>query len=206
MQTKAPPPHSLLTGQKVSPYVEAFFEFAHLKQLYRQGWLKRGLPPEQCESVAEHTLGVAILALWLVEAVFPELDLTKILCMALLHDFGEVYTGDLIPSDAVSADEKHARERQSIGQVLGKLPQGERYLELWEEFEQGETPEARFVRQIDRLEMGLQAGVYGLQGAVDPAEFLNTAQQALSEPNLKNILAEIKAVMAVGAKHPAHRG
>jgi putative hydrolase of HD superfamily len=191
MQTKAPNPINLLAGREASPILSAFFEFAQLKQLYRQGWLKRGVPPERCESVAEHSMGVAILALWLSQACFPELDTTKVLCMALFHDFGEIYTGDLIPSDAVSAGEKHRREKQSVQQVLGKLPQGECFIAIWEEFEHGETPEARFIRQIDRLEMGFQAGIYGLQELIDPAEFFQTTEQALTDPHLKKIFTEL---------------
>jgi putative hydrolase of HD superfamily len=191
MQTKAPNPKNLLAGREISPLIEAFFEFTHLKQLYRQGWLKRGVPSKRCESVAEHTLGVAILAVWLARAAFAELDVPKVLCMALFHDFGEIYTGDLIPSDAVSADEKHLRELQSVQQVLGKLPRGEHYLAIWEEFEQGESPEARFIRQVDRLEMGFQAAIYGLQGLVDPQEFLHTVDQALVDPRLKIFFTEL---------------
>jgi putative hydrolase of HD superfamily len=191
MQTKAALPKDLIAGREMSPLISAFFEFTHLKQLYRQGWLKQGVPPERCESVAEHSLGVAILALWFSQDSFPELDVTKVLCMALLHDFGEIYTGDLIPSDAVSADEKHRREKQSVQTVLGKLPQGECYLAIWEEFEQGDTPEARFIRQIDRLEMGFQASIYGLQGLIDPREFFHTTEQALSDTRLKVIFAEL---------------
>ncbi len=193
MQTKAPNPINLLAGQAVSPLIEAYFEFAHLKQLFRQGWLKRGVSPERCESVAEHSLGVAILALWLSQANFPELDRSKLLLMALLHDFGEIYTGDLIPSDAVSAGEKHLREKAAVQQVLGKLPQGVQYLAIWEEFEQGDTPEARFIRQVDRLEMAIQAKIYGLQGLMDPAEFLNTTAHALSDPRLIAIFSELES-------------
>jgi 5'-deoxynucleotidase YfbR-like HD superfamily hydrolase len=191
MQTKATNPISLLAGRDISPLIEAFFEFAHLKQLYRQGWLKRGVPPERCESVAEHSLGVAVLAMWLGRAAFPELDVTRLLCMALIHDFGEIYTGDLIPTDAVNANEKHRRELASIQQVLAKLPHGEEYIAVWEEFERGESPEARFIRQLDRLEMGFQAAIYGLQGLVDPAEFMQTTEQALSDPRLRQIFAEL---------------
>jgi len=191
MKTKATNPISLLAGREVSPLVEAFFEFTHLKQLYRQGWLKRGVPPEHCESVAEHSLGVAVLAMWLARAVFPELDVTRLLSMALIHDFGEIYTGDLIPSDAVNADEKHRRELKSVQQVLGKLSHGEDYLAVWEEFERGESPEACFIRQVDRLEMGFQAAIYGRQGLVDPVEFMQTTEQALSDPRLKQIFAEL---------------
>jgi putative hydrolase of HD superfamily len=192
MQTKASLPLNFFADRELSPFLSAFIEFAHLKQIYRQGWLKRSVPLERCESVAEHSLGVAILALWLSRACFPELDVTKVLCMALLHDFGEIYTGDLIPSDAVSADEKHLREKRSVEQVLGKLPQGEHYLEIWEEFEQGETLEAQFIRQIDRLEMGFQATIYSLQGLIDPQEFFQTTDQALSDPRLRKIFAELK--------------
>ena len=191
MQTKAPAPKNFLVGHHPSPWIEAFYEFAQLKQLYRQGWLKRGVPPERCESVAEHSLGVAVLALWLSQASFPELDGHKLLLMALFHDFGEIYTGDLIPSDAVSAGEKHLREKRSIQEVLGKLPKGEQYLSIWDEFEQGDTPEARFIRQIDRLEMAFQASIYELQGLIDPAEFFNTTAQALIDPRLKTIFAEL---------------
>ena len=191
MQIKAPAPTNFLAGHFSSPWIEAFYEFAQLKQLYRQGWLKRGVPPERCESVAEHSLGVAILAIWLSHASFPELDKYKLLLMALFHDFGEIYAGDLIPSDAVSADEKQLREKGSIQEVLGKLPKGDLYLSIWEEFEQGKTPEAIFIRQIDRLEMAFQASISAAQGLIDPEEFFQTTAQALIDPRLKAIFSEL---------------
>ena len=156
----------MLKDQNVDPFIRAYFELCQLKQLYRQGWLRRGVSRERCESVAEHSFGCAVLATWLAQAYYPELDVCKVLRMALLHDFGEIYAGDLIPVDAVEPEEKHRREAGSVAQVFANLPGGAAYLSLWEEFERNETPEARFVRQIDRLEMGLQAGVYALQGLV----------------------------------------
>jgi putative hydrolase of HD superfamily len=168
--------------------VEAYFELCHLKQLYRQGWLKRGIPRQRCESIAEHSFGVAMLALWLNAGHVPELDIGKVLRMALLHDLGEVYAGDIIPGDNVPAQEKHQREAQSVERVLRKLPGGEDYLACWQEFELGETAEARFVRQIDRLEMGLQAGVYASQGFENLEEFFTSARQELSEPSLIKLI------------------
>ena len=85
-----------------------------LKQLYRQGWLKRGVPPERCESVAEHTLGVAVLVMLLADTRFPELDAQKVLRMALLHDFGEIDAGDFTPIDGISLQEKHRLEKESV--------------------------------------------------------------------------------------------
>ena len=108
--------------------------------------------------------------------------------MALLHDIGEVYAGDIIPSDRVSETDKQRLERASLEKVLGKLPASQDHLELWLEFERGESPEARFVRQIDRLEMGLQARVYQAQGFAGMDEFIHSARQALVDPQLVEIL------------------
>ncbi|HYO58827.1 HD domain-containing protein [Archangium sp.] len=63
MQTKAAPPIALLQGRSTLALIEAYFELNHLKQLYRQGWLRVGLARERCESVAEHSFGVALLCL-----------------------------------------------------------------------------------------------------------------------------------------------
>jgi putative hydrolase of HD superfamily len=193
MEMKSENPFNLFADQHLPGLVQAYFEFIHLKQLYRRGWLEHGVPPERCESVAEHSLGVAVLALWLAEAYFPQLDTAKVLRMALLHDFGEVYAGDIIPRDQVAGQKKAQLEAQSVTQIFGKLPGGESYLNLWEEFEAGETPEARFVRQIDRLEMGFQAAVYQAQGLGDNmGEFLESARQALADPTLIDLLEALE--------------
>jgi putative hydrolase of HD superfamily len=195
METKAENPAALFAGQQLPDLIRAYFEFNHLKQLYRQGWLQRGVPRQRCESVAEHSLGVAVLALWLAQAYFPELDADKVLRLALLHDFGEIYAGDIIPGDPVPPERKRALEFESVTQVFAGLPQGEAYLRLWEEFESGDTPEARFVRQVDRLEMGLQAAVYQAQGMPRMGEFFESARESLSDPGLHEILAQVEALV-----------
>jgi putative hydrolase of HD superfamily len=195
METKADNPVTLLQDQQVDPFIRAYFELCQLKQLYRQGWLRDGVSRERCESVAEHSFACTVLATWLAQAYYPELDACKVLRMALLHDFGEIYTGDLIPDDAVAPDEKHRREVGSVAQVFGKLPGGAAYLSLWEEYERNETAEARFVRQIDRLEMGLQASVYALQGLVEPDEFIASARLALEDPSLAGLMDVLQAIL-----------
>jgi putative hydrolase of HD superfamily len=192
MQTKASLPLDLLSEVNAASIVKTYFEFNHLKQLYRQGWLLRGVPVERCESVAEHSFGVALLALFLADSYFPHLDQAKIISMALIHDFGEIYAGDFTPSDNIEATEKQNLERQSVIKVLQNLPNGSTYIALWEEFESGESPEARFVRQIDRLEMGLQASVYSRQNLIDPSGFFTSAMRALQEPQLQSILKDLE--------------
>ena len=194
MHTKASIPVSQLSTRQVAPLIEAYFEFNHLKQLFRQGWLQRGIPHARCESVAEHTFGVAVLALFLADAHFPDLDASKVLRLALLHDFGEIYVGDLTPADGIDRGEKWRLERHAVLQVLHKLPRGADYLALWEEYERGASPEAQFVRQIDRLEMALQASVYEHQGLADLSEFFTSVEQALAAPALQAILHELKTL------------
>lgn len=189
MEMKAENPVYLISDATAQPFLEAYFELAHLKQLYRQGWLRHGLPVERCESVAEHCFMVAVLSLWLGHK-FPGLDSERVLRMALLHDIGEIYAGDIVPSDQVSKEQKFQLEKAAIEKVLQKLAGSAQYLELWQEFEQGTTPEARFVRQIDRLEMGLQARVYQAQGFEGMDEFVNSALEALEDPQLSEILRE----------------
>ena len=195
MQTKADHPVKLLEGKSIKPLIAAYFEFNQLKQLYRQGWLRHGIPPERCESVAEHTFSMAVLAMAITDAHFKQLDQLKVLRMVLLHDFGEIYAGDITPADGVDSVSKHERERESVVKVLGKLPIGAPYLSLWQEYEDNVTPEARFVKQIDRLEMALQAAVYQKQGVVDGSEFIASAEQALTDPALRVVLAEIAVIL-----------
>lgn len=196
MHTKASIPVSQLSARQVAPFIEAYFEFNHLKQLFRQGWLQRGIPHARCESVAEHTFGVAVLALFLADAYFPALDVSKVLRLALLHDFGEIYAGDITPADGIERGEKQRLERHAVLQVLTKLPGGADYIALWDEYERGASPEAQFVRQIDRLEMALQASVYEHQELANLSEFFTSVEQALAAPALQSILRDLKAMRA----------
>ncbi len=190
MEQKAENPIQTLEETDVTPLIAAYFELCHLKQLYRQGWLRRGVPRQRCESVAEHTFGAAMLALWLAQTYRQDLDLCKVVQLALVHDFGEVYAGDIIPADGISEQEKSQREAESVRQVFSKLTGGQTWIELWQEFEEGATAEALFVRQIDRLEMGLQAVVYARQGSGDMSEFIESARRALTDGEIINLLGE----------------
>lgn len=190
MKTKAP----RITAQvfsETSPIVSTFFEFGYLKQLFRQGWLLNGISAERCESVAEHSFGVAVIGMLLAEAYFPDMDMLKILKMSLIHDFGEVYAGDFTPAARISPEEKHELERESVTRIFSRLPQGEMYLALWKEFESGISPEAQLVRQLDKLEMALQASYYEHQAYGDLADFYASADQYISDPRLQAILDDL---------------
>lgn len=159
---------------------ETLGEALDLKALDRAGWVRCGLSAP--ESVAAHSWGVA----WLALALCPEhLDRQRCLGMALLHDLAEVRVGDITPRDGVPAHHKASAEKQAFHDLLAERPD---LLGLATEYEARDTPEARFVRQLDRLDMALQARRYHDQGRLsdaDLAEFLSSALSVIEDPALR---------------------
>jgi putative hydrolase of HD superfamily len=167
------------------PTLAAYARVMRLKRLYRQGWLKRGVPEGECESVADHSFGVAMLALL---AAPQGIDRAKAALLAIAHELGETYAGDITPADGVPAGEKARLEREACEKALEGHPAAGELMALWEEFERGETPEARFVRELDRLEMGIQAAVYAAEGKSGMPEFFQSARRTVRTPSLCAVL------------------
>ncbi len=192
MMQRKHPPFADADLEALPPLVRAYVQAMQLKPLYRQGWLRRGIAPEMCESVAEHTFGVAMLALFLLP-LFPHLDAATVLQMALLHDLGEAIAGDFTPQDSISPNEKHRRERDGVRAIVADVPNGETLLALWERYERNDSPEARFVRQLDRLEMAWQAFVYERLLALDLGEFFQSAATCIEDESLCALLDAVLA-------------
>ncbi|MFM7201023.1 MAG: HD domain-containing protein [Myxococcota bacterium] len=193
MQMKPLPP-STLVKKDVWPLLGALLQLYQLKRLYRQGWLRRGVPPEACESVAEHSFMVAFLALALGQSrAEPGLDPLKLVSMALLHDVGEVLAGDITPHDGVSPAEKEALEREGAHKLLLAMPEGHRLMDLWEQYEAQSCPEARLVKALDKLELGLQARVYEDALGLDLGEFLASARAGAEDGLLQRLLLALEA-------------
>lgn len=156
-----------------------------LKAVARAGWVQRGLT--EVESVAAHSWGVAWLSLALAP---PQLDRARLLTYAVLHDLAEVRVGDLTPADGVPPAEKHAREAAAIAQLLAPWPA---LLDAWRAYAAQADDEARFVRQLDRLDMALQARWYATRDALDPDPFFASAAGAITDPALTALLAAIRS-------------
>jgi 5'-deoxynucleotidase YfbR-like HD superfamily hydrolase len=164
---------------------DILLEAVALKEVIRAGWVRAGVP--RPESVADHSWGVA----WLVLALLPEeLDRERALLYAVLHDLPEVRTGDLTPRDGVSRAAKHAREREGMAALCAALPspRGAALLRVWEDYEAQADPESRFVRQLDRLDMAIQAVRYGARDGLDLGEFVESAGAAITDPGLRRVL------------------
>jgi putative hydrolase of HD superfamily len=139
----------------------ATLRFANqLKRTVRSGWVQRGVP--DAEDVAAHSYGVAFTALLLAERTGEELDLGRLLAMALLHDLPESLTTD-IPTPSwryLPPGSKSETETAAMDEIFAESDYGDRFLELWAEFQAAETLEARIVHDADKLDMFLQAAVY----------------------------------------------
>jgi len=143
----------------------------HLKDVNRQGWVNAGVPSP--ESVAAHSWGMAVLALKLCP---DDLILEHVLKLCLVHDVPEIMVGDLTPDDdrtTKSADERAAMERLA--------PE---WVGLFDEYEQQSSPEAVFVRSLDKLDMALQAKVYMERSDLDLNPFIESARKTLGDHEL----------------------
>ncbi len=151
-----------------SQLVEFLLQANRLKTTPRTGWAMRGVPAP--ESVADHSHGVAQIALLLSEPMAASreqpqgkpLDRQKLLAMAILHDLVESVTGDLSlgASRHLPAGAKARGEQSALAELLAGAPFADRWSQLCREFEEQQSPEARLVRDADRLDLLTQALVY----------------------------------------------
>ncbi len=159
-----------------------------LKALKRRGWIQRGC--RQTESDAEHSWGVAFLVM-----MYTPFDLNKLKClqMALIHDLCEIYAGDVTPHDAISPHEKTEKETAAVSRLAQDLSQ-ETLKDLYLEFEEGKTPEAVFVKDLDKLDMVIQCRFFIDQGYLPKEawnEFVPYSQKRIRTPLVQELLNRI---------------
>ena len=205
------------TAESTAGLLHLAHQIQRLKRVPRQGWLDRGISPLDTESVADHSFGVALLA-WMAaleaQAAGAELDPARVLALALIHDLPEAEIGDWTPytADAVNAREnsgaraaflnqrqtrsrertvaKRAAEQAMINQLVSALPATSAAMlsGLWQELADGQSPEAQFVKQIDRLETFLQSRTYLAEDPDRPmASFNAEASAEISHPVLASV-------------------
>lgn len=126
-------------------------EIDRLKQVYRQTYL---MDTSRKENSAEHSWHFALLAMVLAEYSDTQIDIFKVVRMALIHDIVEIDAGDVLIYDRESVDNHHEREQLAADRLFSILPadQEAEFRSLWEEFEARESAEARFAAALDRLQ------------------------------------------------------
>jgi putative hydrolase of HD superfamily len=110
------------------------------------------------ENDAEHSWHLAMMALVLAKQANESIDLLKVLKMVLIHDIVEIDAGDTFLYDTTKSHSNSEEERAAANRIFGLLPveQAEEFISIWEEFENGQSHEAKFAKSLDRLEPLLQ--------------------------------------------------
>jgi putative hydrolase of HD superfamily len=138
--------------ERFNKQLSFIIEIDKLKQVLRRTIL---MDSSRRENDAEHMWHMAVGAMLFAEYSnnSKELDILKVLKMAVLHDIVEVYAGDTFAYDEKGHLDKEEREKKSADKIFGLLPaeQGSEFRNLWEEFEAAMTIEAKYARAIDRF-------------------------------------------------------
>ncbi len=110
------------------------------------------------ENDAEHSWHLAMMALVLAEHSDEPIDILKVLKMVLIHDIVEIDAGDTFIYDTQKNHTNTEQELIAAKRIFGLLPQkqAEEFFEIWKEFEDGITDEAKFAKSMDRFEPLLQ--------------------------------------------------
>ena len=139
-----------------------------LKEIQRTGWVRAGVP--RSESVAAHSWGMAMLAMKFCP---KHLNRERVLEMCLIHDLAEIIVGDLTPMDDTSTK---MEDEEAAMNVLAP-----EWLSIFQEYECGQTPESKFVKQMDKLDMKYTAENYQEIYGLDLQEFIDSAEEYLSD-------------------------
>lgn len=110
------------------------------------------------ENDAEHSWHLAMMVMVLSEYANAPIDTLKVLKMVLLHDIVEIDAGDTFLYDTTKNHTNTDEELIAARRIFGILPEDmtKDFIEIWIEFENGETNDAKFAKAIDRLEPILQ--------------------------------------------------
>lgn len=129
--------------------IDFILELDKLKGVTRK---VRPLGLDRYENSAEHSWQLALLAIALSRYAEGPVDIERVIRMLLVHDVGEIDAGDVMAFAHINWEERKAAERAAVMRIFSILPEEDSsgLLELWREFEQGESAEARFAHAVDR--------------------------------------------------------
>ncbi len=147
---------------RIDKQFEFMREIDGLKQIFRQTYIKDA---SRKENDAEHSWHLAVMAILFAEYANEKVDVLRVISMVLVHDMVELDAGDTYAYDVKGNETKRERELLAADRIFAILPkdQAEFLRSLWDEFEEGTTPEAKFAHTLDNLQpMMLNAATDGL--------------------------------------------
>ena len=174
----------------------SFFRIVcNLKTIKRSGWIHKSNITSP-ESVADHSYSMCMMSMILAEII--NLDSGHIMKMVIIHDLAESLVGDHMP-DNISSEKKHLVEDKAMKKIISKLPNSLRknYLHIWNEYNGNITVNAKFVHNMDKLEMVLQAKEYEFEGY--PKEvlqpFIKSATDYISNERFDLVFEILQAII-----------
>ena len=137
--------------ERFKKQLDFILEIDKEKEIYRQTHLKGY---KRQENDAEHAWHMAIMIYLLKEYANEEFDVAKAMMMALIHDIVEIDAGDTYAYDTKNLATQEEREEKAANRIFGMLPdeQKKEMLDLFYEFEEGKTPEAKFAKTMDNFQ------------------------------------------------------
>ncbi|MBI6550025.1 HD domain-containing protein [Xenorhabdus lircayensis] len=124
-------------------------ELDKLKYVHRKTKL---LNNARYENSAEHSWHFAIAIIGFAPYA-RDVNISRVVQMALIHDIVEIDAGDVIAFDLAAREAIQEQEVKAASRIFGLLPEAQRdhFLALWHEYEDAMTPEARFAKTLDRI-------------------------------------------------------
>ena len=109
------------------------------------------------ESVAEHSWRLCLMAMLLADH-YPNIDPLKLIKLCIIHDLGEAVSGDIPAIHQVPGVDKSIEERKDFLSLVEPLPEKPKseLIDLWDEYDQAQTAEARLAKALDKIETVLQ--------------------------------------------------
>jgi putative hydrolase of HD superfamily len=138
--------------EELNKQLDFVIELDRLKGVYRQALLKSD--DNRFENSAEHSWHITLTAQILHEYAIEKVNITRVMSMLLIHDIVEIDAGDMFAfSDPKDHTEQAEKEIAAATRIFGLLPekQFQHYKELWLEFEDSESADARFAKAMDRI-------------------------------------------------------
>ncbi|KAL6307213.1 HD domain-containing protein [Sparassis latifolia] len=177
------PPLYVSTGDVSIDRLAFFHILERLKTQKRTGWVDHKVPAP--ESISDHMYRMAMLAMCSSDA---RLDSSKCVMMCLVHDLAEAQVGDIAPREGMPKAEKRRLEAEAmhnfVHDMLHNSAAAQRIEALWKEYEDGESDEARFVKDLDRFEMASQASEYERKHSMQLQPFLDTSLPFVQHPEV----------------------
>lgn len=134
---------------EIASTISFVLEIDKLKGVLRK---VKPISEDRYENTAEHSWQIALFALSLAQTLKLAIDVNRAVAMLLVHDIGEIDAGDKFVFAQDGWEERKAAELRAVERIVGLAPKttAEFLLNLWKEFDAGETTEARFAKAIDR--------------------------------------------------------